>query len=142
MAAKKVKNQSTSTLSLMCGPLVQKAVRRLWQKQSFIISFFFYIEDCIIRRCLYTLSFHYNWVLNCFYLLCLICTWWCVCWVNLKKENISADLDIWIINKQCPEIPLTWCVLHFFFFNHVLSYSLLNALYLCVVLTCRLQGCH
>ena len=27
--------------------------------------------------------------------------------VNLKKENISADLVIWIINKQCLEIPLT-----------------------------------
>ena len=27
--------------------------------------------------------------------------------VNLKKENISADLFIWIINKQRLEIPLT-----------------------------------
>ena len=34
--------------------------------------------------------------------------------VNLKKENISADLVIWIINKQCLEIPLTGYVLHFF----------------------------
>ena len=55
--------------------------------------------------------------------------------VNLKKENISADLFIWIINKQRLEIPLTAYV--FFFFNHDLSYSLLNALYLCVVLTYR-----
>ena len=54
--------------------------------------------------------------------------------VNLKKENISADLFIWIINKQRLEIPLTAYV---FFFNHDLSYSLLNALYLCVVLTYR-----
>ena len=61
--------------------------------------------------------------------------------VNLKKENISADLVIWIINKQCLEIPLTGYVLYFFF-NHDLSYRLLNALYLCVVLTCRQQGCH
>ena len=59
--------------------------------------------------------------------------------VNLKKENISADLFIWIINKQRLEIPLTGYV---FFFNHDLSNSLLNALYLCVVLTCRQQGCH
>ena len=34
--------------------------------------------------------------------------------VNLKKENISADLVIWIINKQCLEIPLTGYVLYFF----------------------------
>ena len=46
--------------------------------------------------------------------------------VNLKKENISADLVIWIINKQCLEIPLTGYVL-LFFFNHDLSYRLLNA---------------
>ena len=36
------------------------------------------------------------------------------CTVNLKKENISADLVIWIINKQCLEIPLTGYVLYFF----------------------------
>ena len=36
IAAIKVKNQSTSTLSLMCGPSVQKAVRRLLKKQSVI----------------------------------------------------------------------------------------------------------
>ena len=64
IAAIKVKNQSTSTLSLMCGPSVQKAVRWLWKKQSF--SFFFGINDCIIRRCSFTLSFHENWELNCF----------------------------------------------------------------------------
>ena len=34
--------------------------------------------------------------------------------VNLKKENISADLVIWIINKQCLEISLTGYVLYFF----------------------------
>ena len=34
--------------------------------------------------------------------------------INLKKENISADLVIWIINKQCLEIPLTGYVLYFF----------------------------
>ena len=60
--------------------------------------------------------------------------------VNLKKENISADLVIWIINKQCREIPLTGQVLYFF--NHDLSYRLLNALYVCVVSTYRQQGCH
>ena len=37
--------------------------------------------------------------------------------VNLKKENISADLVIWIINKQCLEIPLTGYVI-LTFFNH------------------------
>ena len=58
--------------------------------------------------------------------------------VNLKKENISADFVIWIINKQCLEISLTG---FFFVFNHDLSYRLL-ALYLCVVLTRRQQGCH
>ena len=54
------KNQSTSTLSVICGPSFQKAVRRLWKKQS--VSFFLYINDCIIRRCLFTgtLSFHEN----------------------------------------------------------------------------------
>ena len=36
------------------------------------------------------------------------------CTVNLKKENISADLVIWIINKQCLEISLTGYVLYFF----------------------------
>ena len=34
--------------------------------------------------------------------------------INLKKENISADLVIWIGNKQCLEISLTWYVLYFF----------------------------
>ena len=61
--------------------------------------------------------------------------------VNLKKENISTDLVIWIINKQCLEIPLTGYVLYIFF-NHDLSYRLLNLLYLCVVLTCRQEGFH
>ena len=32
---------------------------------------------------------------------------------NLKKENISADLVIWIINKQRVEIPLTGYVFFF-----------------------------
>ena len=27
--------------------------------------------------------------------------------INYQKENISADLVIWIINNQCLEIPLT-----------------------------------
>ena len=43
--------------------------------------------------------------------------------VNLKKENISADLVIWIINKQCLEIPLTAWICFIFFFNHDLSYT-------------------
>ena len=34
--------------------------------------------------------------------------------VNLKKDNISAVLVIWIINKQCLEIPLTGYVLYVF----------------------------
>ena len=42
--------------------------------------------------------------------------------VILKKENILADLVIWIINKQCLEIPLTGYVLYIFF-NHDLSYT-------------------
>ena len=33
--------------------------------------------------------------------------------VILKKENISVDLVIWIINKQCLEIFLTGYVLYF-----------------------------
>ena len=53
----------------MCGPSVQKAVRRLWKKQSFSFYIYIYIYihviHCIIRRCLFTLSFHENWVLNC-----------------------------------------------------------------------------
>ena len=60
--------------------------------------------------------------------------------VDLKKENILADLVIWIINKQCLEILLTG--MFYIFFNHDLSYRLLNALYLCVVLKCRQQGRH
>ena len=35
--------------------------------------------------------------------------------VNLKKENISADLVIWIINRQCVEIPLKDYALYIFF---------------------------
>ena len=50
--------------------------------------------------------------------------------INLKKENISADLVIWIINKHCLEIPLTARVCLIFFFDHHLSYRLLNVLYL------------
>ena len=34
--------------------------------------------------------------------------------VNLKKKNISADIVIWIINKQYLEIPLTGYVLYLF----------------------------
>ena len=34
--------------------------------------------------------------------------------VNYKKQNTSADLVIWTINKQCLEIPLTGYVLYFF----------------------------
>ena len=34
--------------------------------------------------------------------------------VDLKKENILADLVIWIINKQSLEILLTGYVLYFF----------------------------
>ena len=50
----------------MCGPSVQKAVRRLWKKQSFSFFIYIHVNYCIIRRCLFTLSFHENWVLNCF----------------------------------------------------------------------------
>ena len=51
--------------------------------------------------------------------------------INLKKENISADLVIWIINKHCLEIPLTAreCFIYIFF-DRLLSYRLLNLLYL------------
>ena len=39
--------------------------------------------------------------------------------IYLKKENISAALVIWIINKQCLEIPPTgYCVCFILFFNH------------------------
>ena len=34
--------------------------------------------------------------------------------VNLKRENIAADLVIWIIKEQCLEIPLTGYVLYVF----------------------------
>ena len=50
----------------MCGPSVQKAVRRLWKKQSFSFFIYIHVNDCIIRRRLFTLSFHENWVVNCF----------------------------------------------------------------------------
>ena len=63
---KQKKKQSTSTLRLMRGPSVHKAVRRLWKKQSFSFFIYIHVNDCIIRRCLFTLSFHENWVLNCF----------------------------------------------------------------------------
>ena len=90
IAAIKVKNQNTSTLSLMCGPSVQKAVRLLWKKQSF--SFFLYIHvlnDCIIWRCLFTLSFPENWVLNCF-----SATWY----GEGKRRNEFAELHVaWLV---------------------------------------------
>ena len=50
--------------------------------------------------------------------------------VNLKKENISADLVIWIINKQCLEIPLRR--LYFTSDNRLLFMSLISNVRYCV----------
>ena len=98
---KQTKKQSTSTLRLMRGPSVHKAVRRLWKKQSFSFFIYIHVNDCIIRRCLFTLSFHENWVLNCFSV-----TWygegkrrnefaewhaaWLVEWYNYVECNICG----------------------------------------------------
>ena len=56
-------------------------------------------------------------------------TWWCVCWLKQiwQKENISADLVIWIINKMSRDFTNRVC---FIFFSIItFSYRLLNALY-------------
>ena len=140
MAAKKVKNQSTSTLSLMCGPLVQKAVRRLWQKQSF--SFFLY------RRLYYSKMFIYfvfSLQLSAKLLLFTLSYMYVVmCMLSEFEKGEYFSWSCHLDYKQTMSRDSTnmVCFTFFFFFNHVLSYSLLNALYLCVVLTCRLQGCH
>ena len=58
--------------------------------------------------------------------------------INYQKENISADLVIWIKTSHYLEIPQTGYVLYFFQSSLAIGYV---TLYLCVSLICG-QGCH
>ena len=67
-----IRSKIKGSSSLMCGPSVEKAVQRLWKKQSFSIIFF-HIHACIIQRCLFALSFHWHiWVLDCVFVYNLV----------------------------------------------------------------------
>ena len=44
--------------------------------------------------------------------------------INLKKENISADLVIWIINIQTISRDVSNRVCFIFYFKHDLSYRM------------------
>ena len=82
-----------------------------------VIHFLFYMHDCIIWRCLFILSFHWNWVLNCFSV-----TWYTLIFRNCKVATMSFNITIFIItiilrticNKK-PKNPnvttcIRWCV--------------------------------
>ena len=87
-------------------------------ERSSHFTFCFHAHDCIIWRCLFILSFHWNWVLNCFSV-----TWYTLISRNCKVATMSFNITIFIItiilrticNKKnlkpkCYNMYWRWCV--------------------------------